>query len=289
MVEVNHLEKQFQAFALEHITFHLPKGYIMGLVGENGAGKSSLLKLLLGVYERTAGEIKIDGASLDDCTTQTKQKIGFVMAENLFTGELSLEENGKFYGKYYSSYQHEKLLSLCEQFDLKGNEKLKHYSKGEQLKFQFAFALAHNPQVLILDEPTANFDPDFRKEFRKQITSFVADGQKSVILSTHNMEDLDEIADYIGFMHKGKMVFYLNREELENRYRVVIGDKYKINLLPEQDVIYREDGTFGTKALIRRRSWRTYDKEIEVLTPGMEDITYYLLKANEGKRGDFIC
>ena len=288
MVEVCNLAKRFRTFALNDITFHLPKGYIMGIVGANGSGKSSLLKLLLGVYSRTAGDIRIDGISLGEHAGETRGKMGFVMAENLFTGELSLEENGAFYGKYYPVYQQDKLISFCEQFGLQSKEKLKHYSKGDQLKFQFAFALAHNPSLLILDEPTANFDPEFREEFRKQITSFVADGQKSVILATHNMEDLDQIADYIGFLHRGRMVFYLNREEIENRYRIAIGEKYKINLLPKDDMIYREDGMFGTKAFIWRRRWRTYDKEIEILTPGMEDIVYYLLKANEKGTGEFI-
>lgn len=287
MVEVNNLTKRFRTFALNDITFHLPKGYIMGIVGANGSGKSSLLKLLLGVYGQTAGEIRIDGISLGEDTVEAKQKMGFVMAENLFTGEFSLEENGKFYGKYYTFYQHEKLLYLCEQFDLKKNKKLKRYSKGEQLKFQFAFALAHNPQVLILDEPTANFDPEFREEFRKQITSFVADGQKSVILATHNMEDLDQIADYIGFMHRGRMVFYLNREEIESRYCIAMGENYKIDQLPKEEVIYREDGMFGTKAFLWRRSWATYDKELVLTIPGMEDIVYYLLKANEKGVGEF--
>lgn len=288
MVQVSQVGKKFHDFLLKDITFHLPAGYIMGLVGKNGAGKSSLLRLLLGVYAGDKGEILIDGIDLRWEQQQAKQKLGFVMAEEMFAGSLTLEENGLFFGKYYKDYDHERLLEDCRKFGLRTEEKLKQHSKGEQLKFQFAFALAHNPSLLILDEPTANFDPEFQQEFRQRISEFVSDGKHSVILATHNMQDLDQIADYIGFLHRGEMIFFLNRNELEGRYRLAMGEKYQLQKLPREDILYQEDGAFGSKALIRRRRWREYDPALEITVPGMEDIVYYLLQANEEWRGEFL-
>ena len=242
MLQVRNLSKTMSGFQLRDISFQLPKGYIMGLIGENGAGKTTLINCILGLYKQSGGAIEIDGLTYQKQEKQIKNEIGFVLNEDFFHGELTVLSNAQINGKYYTNYRDELFLEYCNRFDLQNNQKYKRLSKGEKLKFQFAFALAHQPKLLVLDEPTANFDPDFRKEFFKILTEFVADGEKSVLLATHLTEDLDRIADYITFLHKGTLLFSMDREALEKKYRLVSGEKYLIKQMDKERIIYQEDG-----------------------------------------------
>lgn len=277
MVVFCDVKKKIGTFELKHISFELPKGYIMGLIGENGAGKTSLLNLLLGLYEKDSGEISILGMKNEEHENEIKNEIGFVLVDDLFTGELSLIQNGDMYGKYYEKYDRNLFLQYCREFELDSKKKLKMFSKGEKLKFQFAFALAHDPKLLVLDEPTANFDPRFQKRFREIITKYVSDGEHSVILATHLTTDLDQIADYILFMRKGNVLFFLDKESLNEKYRLVSGDDYKINLLKKEKIVYKEKSQYYSKALVCHHRWNCYDG-LEVRIPTIEEIMYYIVK-----------
>lgn len=278
MIIADKVSKKLGSFTLKDISFQLPKGYIMGLIGPNGAGKTTLIHLLVDLYTPDAGTIMIDGIPTAQDKKEIKNKVGVVLTEQLFTGELTLLENGDMYGKYFAEYDREVLLQYCTRFRLEPDKKLKRHSKGEQLKFQLAFALAHNPSLLILDEPTANFDPEFREEVFHILSSFIADGEHSVLLATHVTEDLDRIADYIVFLDKGELVFAMDKESMYERYRLVEGENYKINLLPQDRIIYREKRDYSTRALVRHRSHIPYDREMTVTIPTIEDIMYGIVK-----------
>lgn len=184
MLKLNNVSKKFPNFSLQDISFELPKGYIMGLIGENGAGKTTILNHILGLYQPNSGTITIDGMTYREQEKQIKNRLGYVLTDEIFGGELTLVENANMYGKYYEHYKQPIFHEYCRRFQLEETKKFKHLSKGEKLKFQFAFALSHQPKLLVLDEPTANFDPDFRKEFLQILTEFVSDGEKSVLLAT---------------------------------------------------------------------------------------------------------
>ena len=200
------------------------------------------------------------------------------MSEELFDNNLTLINNADAYGKYYTNYEKDVFLSYCKRFELDYNKKLKKHSKGEKLKFQFAFALAHKPNILILDEPTASFDPNFRKEFFQILSEFIADGTRSVLLATHLTSDLDRIADYITFIHKGTLLFSYDREQLENSFRLVSGEDYKINLIPKDRIIHKEVNTYSSKALVRHNYYYTYDKEVTVTLPTIDELMYFFIK-----------
>ena len=152
-------------------------------------------------------------------------------------------------------------------------------SAGEKLKFQFAFALSHRARLLILDEPTANFDPEFRKQFLHMITSFIKNGDCSVILATHQLQELDQIADYITLIHCGKLVFSMEKEILTERFRIVKGEDYKINLLRQEQVIYKETKEYASSALVRYRKIDMYDPALAVSVPTTEEILYCFVKS----------
>ena len=281
MLKLNHVSKKFPNFSLQDISFELPKGYIMGLIGENGAGKTTILNHILGLYQPNSGTITIDGMTYREQEKQIKNRLGYVLTDEIFGGELTLVENANMYGKYYENYKQPIFQEYCRRFQLEETKKFKHLSKGEKLKFQFAFALSHQPKLLVLDEPTANFDPDFRKEFLQILTEFVSDGEKSVLLATHITEDLDRIADYITFLHKGKIKFSMDKETLETTYMLVSGLDYKINLINKKEIIYKEEGKYASRALVYYKKRYLENDGLTVEVPSIEDIMYYILKGEK--------
>lgn len=278
MIKFEKVSKRLGNFALEEISFELPKGYIMGLIGPNGAGKTSLIHLMLGLYTPQEGEILIDGKSYTDSKEEILNQIGTVLIEDLFDDALTLLQNANEYGKFYKEYREEILKAYLERFGLEEKRLYRKLSKGERLKFQFAFAMSHNAKLLILDEPTGNFDPDFREEFFNTLKEFIADGERSVVISTHLTEDLDRMADYILYLEKGKTVFAGDIEKLRDSYRLVIGERYKINLLRPERVIHIEEGLYGSRALVMHTARTVYDKEVVVTIPTIEELMYFVTK-----------
>ena len=277
MLKINNVSKKIGSFQLQDISFELPKGYLMGLVGTNGAGKTTLLHVLLGLYTPDKGEVIIDGMDYTEHEKEIKDMTGVVLSEELFDADLTLKQNGQYYGKYYSKYDETLLESYAARFNLDSNCKYGKMSKGEKLKFQFAFALSHNPRLLILDEPTANFDPDFIKEFFKILGEFISDGEKSVILATHLTADLDRVADYITYLEKGKLLLSESIEDLRNHYKIISGEAYKVKLYKDS-IIHMEERQFVTRALVKNRRFATYDRELTVTDPTVEEIMYYMTK-----------
>ena len=282
MLKVENVTKHFEdfKFVLSDISFSVPKGYICGLIGANGAGKSTLIQLILGLYRLDKGDIYVNGHNTVTDEISTKNDIGYVLSDDLFDSYMTLIENADTYGKYYNRYNRNTFVHYCERFELNYKNKLKTLSKGQKLKFQFAFALAHSPALLLLDEPTANFDPNFRKEFFSILTDFISDGEHSVLLATHLTSDLEIIGDYITFLHKGKLVFSEDRETLLDSYRILQGEAYKLNVISKDRLVHSEVKDKHMTALIKHRSYDTYDKELTVSVPTIEDIMYHYVKGD---------
>lgn len=281
LIETKSVTKKLGKFKLNPISFELPAGYIMGLIGPNGAGKTTLIHLLLGLYKADEGEIYIDGKRYEESEEEIRARLGYVLLEDLFDPVLTLCHNGDEYGSFYKNYSGECLRHYLARFNLEGSRRFKELSKGEKLKFQFAFALAHDAKLLILDEPTGNFDTSFRQEFFKILKEFIADGERSVVLSTHLTEDLDRIADYICYLDKGNLLFAGDIETLHDKYRIAIGEEYKIKLLRKEHVIHVEKGEYGTRALIEYHKRIPYDKEITLTVPTIEELMYFITKSGQ--------
>lgn len=198
--------------------------------GENDASSSDTRSIPCG-----RGSLLIDGMDYADKEKQIHDLIGTVLVEDLMNPSMTLMENADSYGKYYSGYHRECMEKYLSLFHLEKERKFGRLSKGEKLKCQFAFALSHDARLLILDEPTGNFDPGFRKQFFQIIKEFIADGTRSVILATHITEDLDHMADYIIYLEEGNLIFTGDIEQLHQCYRMVSGERYKINLLPRRE------------------------------------------------------
>lgn len=282
MLKLDHVSKKLGTFQLRDISIELPSGHIMGLVGENGAGKTTLIHILSGLYSKDQGEISFNGMEYDREEAQIKQEIGVVIhGGGVFDRQDTLIRNADYYGKFYHNYDAGLLRTLLEQFRLDGRKKYRHLSKGEALKFTMAFALSHKPKLLLLDEPTANFDKDFRKQFFDLLRDYTADGENSVILSTHITSDIDKVADYLLYLQKGCQLLYNDIEEIRRKYRIAAGEEYKIRLLKDR-VIHLETGEFGCKALVCN-SKKPFDPALKVWEPSIEELMYFMTHKN-GKK-----
>ncbi len=284
LLELKDVSKRLGKFHIKNISMELPEGYILGLIGPNGSGKTSLIHLILGLYRPSQGDIAIDDKNYTDDEMAIRNMIGTVLLDEMFDDGVSLLSNGIRYGRYYEDFNQDVMEAYLERFNLDKKRKYNKLSKGEKLKFQFAFALSHDARLLILDEPTGNFDPEFRKEFFQVIKEFIADGTRSVIISTHLTDDLDKVADYILYIENGDTIFSGDIEKLRDSYRLVTGENYKINLIDKERIIHKEVGNYGTRALVTHRPRYTYDKEVTVTVPTLEELMYFVTKRDKGGR-----
>ncbi|MGN0328512.1 MAG: ABC transporter ATP-binding protein [Lachnospira sp.] len=278
MIDCNNVSKRFTSFSLKNITFNLPAGYICGLIGENGSGKTTLINILSGLYSYD-GEIRISGRDYCNDEYDIKQDIGVVVHGDIFEAQESLISNANYFGRFYKKYSKNLLENYLERFNLNDKKKYKELSKGEKLKFALAFALAHEPRLLLLDEPGANFDIEFRKEFNSLLREFIIDGTRSVILSTHIISDVETFADYILFLKNGEQILFGDVETIREKYRMVSGEKYKIKLLKDR-IIYLEEGRISCNALVKHDK-QGYDKELKVWEPGIDELMYYIGKGKD--------
>ena len=278
MIDCNNVSKRFTSFSLKNITFNLPAGYICGLIGENGSGKTTLINILSGLYSYD-GKIRISGRDYCNHEYDIKQDIGVVVHGDIFEAKESLISNANYFGRFYKKYSENLLENYLERFNLNDKKKYKELSKGEKLKFALAFALAHEPRLLLLDEPGANFDIEFRKEFNSLLREFIVDGTRSVILSTHIISDVETFADYILFLKNGEQILFGDVETIREKYRMVSGEKYKIKLLKDR-IIYLEEGRISCNALVKHDK-QGYDKELKVWEPGIDELMYYIGKGKD--------
>ena len=278
MIDCNNVSKRFTSFSLKNITFNLPAGYICGLIGENGSGKTTLINILSGLYSYD-GKIRISGMDYCNHEYDIKQDIGVVVHGDIFEAKESLISNANYFGRFYKKYSENLLENYLERFNLNDKKKYKELSKGEKLKFALAFALAHEPRLLLLDEPGANFDIEFRKEFNSLLREFIIDGTRSVILSTHIISDVETFADYILFLKNGEQILCGDVETIREKYRMVSGEKYKIKLLKDR-IIYLEEGRISCNALVKHDK-QGYDKELKVWEPGIDELMYYIGKGKD--------
>lgn len=245
LLEVKGLTKKYFSFELKDVSFSLEPGYILGLTGRNGAGKSTLIKQLIHPETANAGSVIIDGIDAKKAPVPAKQKIGVLMEEQPFLQSMTLGMNGTILGAFYENFNMEKFHAYLKRFELYPDRVYSNLSRGMRMKFQLAFALAHSPKLLLMDEATGGLDVVFRKEFYYMLQEAVEQEMVSVIISTHVTEDLDKVADYVAFMERGRMKFYESKESLNEMYRDYMkelhGDTAGNGTVKLEDVIYNYD------------------------------------------------
>ncbi|MBQ7229753.1 MAG: ABC transporter ATP-binding protein [Oscillospiraceae bacterium] len=245
-IEIKNLSKHYQGFSLENLNLILPSGCIMGLVGENGAGKSTTIRMILGMARPDSGEITVFGQKL---TAEQKERIGVVLDEPGYPSCMNAAQIGKMLSGIYRGWEQETYAGYLTKLRIPEKKPFKDFSKGMKMKLCLAAALSHGASLLILDEATSGLDPVVRDELLDIFNDFTRDEGNSVLISSHIVSDLEKICDYIAFLHKGRLMLCREKDELLNEYAFVQGSREEIDTL---NPIGRRDGRFGTEAIVRR-------------------------------------
>ena len=247
------LTKTYDGFTLDHITFSLPAGCILGLVGENGAGKSTTLALLMDAIRRDRGEVEIMGTdNRSPVFTQVKQDIGVVLDEACLPEVLSAREMGNVFSRLYARWDPACYEGYLARFGLDPDKKFKDLSRGTRMKLALSAALSHDAKLLLLDEATSGLDPMVRDEILDVLNDFTRDETRSVVLSSHIVSDLEKVCDYIAFLHKGKLVLFEEKDRLLEEYALVKLPREQLEALDPTAVAGKRTGPYGAEALVRR-------------------------------------
>ena len=272
---LHHVSKSFSGFTLQDISFELPKGYIMGLVGSNGAGKTTIIQLIMNMMQRDGGSIEILGRGDSVSETRIKQEIGIVYDSNFFVDTWTVAETEKVLSMFYDEWNHETFIRLRERFELPENVKVGKMSRGMQMKLMLVCACSHNSKLLILDDPPSGLDPATRSELLDILQEYIQDGERSVLFSTHITTDLERIADYITYLEHGKVVYTGNLEELRAKYRIIKGIPDELTDRMKQQMLGLRQTELGFEALIRTEEAKTY-RGFVLDAPTVDDIIIHI-------------
>lgn len=252
-ISVQNLTKQYADFKLDNISFQIPTGSIVGFVGENGAGKSTTILSILGLIPVDGGEIEVLGHKIDrkERKGTWREQIGVAFDECNFPTVLKVKEVRNVMKNIYHTWDDGKFMNYMARFGIPLNKKVKDLSKGMKMKLSIAVALSHDSRLLILDEATSGLDPVVRSEVLDIFREFIEDEQHTVFISSHITSDIEKIADYVMLIHKGKLLFRENKDELLYNYGIVRCAREQAALIPPDIIMGKEENAFGTSVLVK--------------------------------------
>ena len=253
-IEIKGLSKSYGDFALKNINLTLPGGSILGLIGENGAGKTTTIKCILNLIHRDAGEISLLGYDNVREERLAKQDIGLVLDECFFHDTLRPLDVGKVLAPAYKNWDGDLFQSYLDKFGLPEKKLIKEFSRGMKMKLSLSAALAHRPKLLILDEATAGLDPVVRDEILDEFLGFISDEDHAVLMSSHITSDLEKVADYIAYIHRGEVVLSGARDAILDSYGRVGCTAAQLETIDPRDVLRTRKGAFGCEALVADRA-----------------------------------
>lgn len=278
-IETKGLSKSYKDFSLSNIDLVLPAGCIMGLVGENGAGKSTTIRLIMDAIKRDSGEVRVLG--VDNKAREfasVKEDIGIVLDEAYYPEVLDAKMVNSIMINTYKNWDEKCFFDYMSRFSLPLKKQFKDYSRGMKMKLAIAVALSHDPKLLILDEATSGLDPMVRDEILDIFNDFTREENHSVLLSSHIVSDLEKICDYIAFIHKGRLVFSEEKDLLLEKYGVVRMSKSDFAAIPESAVMGKKESGYGVEALVDRSA---LSSAIAIERAGIEDIILYIAKGEK--------
>lgn len=274
-IEIKNLTKFYKGFTLDNLTLTLPSGYIMGLIGENGAGKSTTIKLIMDMISRDGGEIKILGRDNKKGFAATKEDIGVVPDEIGLPEYMNAIQIGKVMRLSYKNWDDGQYSAFLQRLGLPPKKKFKEYSKGMKMKLGIAIAMSHDPKLLILDEATSGLDPVARDEVIDMFSEFTRDESHSVLISSHIVSDLEKICDYIAFLHKGRLMLCEEKDVLKDEYRFVKGTREEISMIPEKDLIGKKFSPYAAEAIVKKEA---APQGLEVGQVDIEQLFIFMVK-----------
>ena len=278
-IEIKGLCKSYGDFALKDIDLTLPGGSILGLIGENGAGKTTTIKCILNLIRRDAGEIALLGHDNIKEERLAKQDVGIVLDECFFHDTLRPLDVGRVLAPAYKDWDGELFRSYLKKFGLPEKKLIKEFSRGMKMKLSLSAALAHRPKLLLLDEATAGLDPVVRDEILDEFLGFISDEDHAILMSSHITSDLEKVADYIAYIHRGQVVLSDAKDAILDSYGRVGCTAAQLEAIAPDDVLRVRKGAFGAEALVQDRAAfaRKYPMLLVERTT-LEDIMLFVAK-----------
>lgn len=283
-LEFNQVSKHFKNFSLRNISFELPNGYIMGYVGQNGAGKTTSINLITGLYKLAEGSIQVEGVSMKENPLAVKNMIGYIGDESYYYPDFKIKDVRAIMKSFYRSFDVEKFNRYVGQWNLPEGKKIGEFSRGMKIKLMFAGVLARETKVLLLDEATSGLDPVTREEILEILQKYIEDGERSVLFSTHIMEDLEQIADFIFFIENGEKVFCETKEELLESYALVKGGLEDVEKVSDKGMIGMTKSEVGFQGVLPVERAVGLPKDILIEKPTVNQIVVAYQKDAKKRR-----
>lgn len=282
-LQVENLTKQYSDFTLDHVSFSIPNGTIMGMIGENGAGKSTTIKAILDLIKKDDGTVKFWGQDLSS-SRKLKEDIGVVFDDINFYETLTPIKAGKISRAAYSQWDESLYNDYLKRFQLPADKEIKALSKGMKMKLGIAVALSHRPKLLILDEATNGLDPVMRDDILDVFLEFVQDENHSILMSSHITTDLEKVADYITFVHRGKVLFCKNKDELRYNYGIIRCGAAVFDKIDKSEILAcrKEDYQWNILVADKEKARRKYKAKV-VDDATVDDILLLYVKGEQEK------
>ena len=279
---ISGLTKTYKDFMLNRVSFSVPRGSIVGLIGENGAGKSTTINAVLGLIQKEAGSICVLGKEQLD--NEIKEQIGVVYDGNNYPEIFSARKLNRVMKAIYHSWEEHTFLNLLKKFSLPVDKPIKQFSKGMKMKLAIAVALSHNSKLLILDEATSGLDPVIRDDILDILLDFAQDETHSILISSHITTDLEKIADYIVFIHEGQVVFSKLKDELIEQYGIIKCGAAQFEALDKSDIIVYRKMDYEWQVLVADRAAmkKKYPKTL-IDSVSIDEIMLLYVKGERGK------
>lgn len=279
---VKDLCKQFDNFLLDHVSFQVPKGRIVGFIGENGAGKSTTINLILNELKKDKGQIQIFGK--EHTMVSVKENIGVVFDECNFHDVFTASDMEKILSGVYKSWDSNLYKEYLKKFKIPLKKQIAFFSKGMKMKLSIICAMAHRPKLLILDEATTGLDPIVRDEILDLFLEFIQDEECSIFFSSHITSDIQKIADYVILIHQGKIIFEQQKDNLIYNYGIVKCGREKFSFISPEDYIICKTNKFSIECLVHdKEAIKHKYKNIVVDNATLEDIMLFYIK------GEVLC
>ena len=251
-LEIHGLCKSYGGFELDHIDLELPAGCVMGLIGENGAGKSTIIKLILDMIKRDGGSISILGRDNKKDLHLIKEDIGIVLDEVGIPAGLKAAQVDRIMSRVYKNWDGELFRSYLHRLSVPVDRQFMELSRGNKMKLGIAVAMSHEAKLLILDEATSGLDPVVRDEVLDIFMDYTRDEEHSILISSHIVSDLEKLCDYIAFLHEGKLLLCEEKDLLRERYGLIHCRPEELKALPEGAVVGKRESSYGVEAMVRR-------------------------------------
>ena len=268
-LEIKNLCKAYPGFRLDNLNLTLPQGCILGLIGENGAGKSTTIKLILDLIRADSGSITILGRDHREDVHLTREDIGVVLDEVGIPECLTAKQVGKVMKHTFRNWDSARFAALLKELSLPESKPFKELSRGMKMKLGIAVAMSHGAKLLILDESTSGLDPVVRDEVVTMLSEFTRDEEHTILMSSHIVSDLEKLCDYIAFLHKGRLMLYEEKDVLLGKYGIVYCTHEQLPHLSPAAVLHRKENPYGAEVLVLRDAvpadWKISPVSIEEL------------------------